>query len=41
MLMEWIRRRDPRMNKEMREALFKAGPITAQHHYDEEPEDKA
>jgi ferritin-like protein len=39
MLMEWIRRRDPRMNKEMREALFKAGPITAQHQYDEEPGD--
>lgn len=39
MLMEWVRRRDPRMNKEMRDHLFKAGPITGQHQYDEEPGD--
>ncbi len=31
MLLEWIRRRDPKMDRELREALFKAGPITAQH----------
>ena len=31
MLLEWIRRRDPAMNHELREALFKAGPITAPH----------
>lgn len=31
MLLEWIRRRDPTMDHELRTALFKAGPITAQH----------
>ena len=31
MLLEWIRRRDPKMNHELHEALFKAGPITAPH----------
>ena len=31
MLLEWIRRRDPTMNHELHEALFKAGPITAPH----------
>jgi hypothetical protein len=35
MLLEWARRRDPRLDKELREALFKAGPIAAQYHYDE------
>ena len=29
MLLEWIRRRDPKMNHELHEALFKAGPIAA------------
>ncbi|WP_426162672.1 ferritin [Pseudoduganella sp. R-34] len=33
MLLEWVRRRDPKMDKEMKEALFKAGPIAAQYHY--------
>ncbi|MGK5068539.1 hypothetical protein D3C81_107540 [compost metagenome] len=35
MLLEWMRRRDARLDKEMKEALFKAGPIVAQYHYDE------
>ncbi|KAB8045364.1 ferritin family protein [Janthinobacterium aquaticum] len=35
MLLEWMRRRDARLDKEMKEALFKAGPIVAQFHYDE------
>lgn len=34
MLLEWVRRRDTRMDKEMKEALFKAGPIVAQYHYE-------
>jgi hypothetical protein len=33
MLLEWVRRRDPKLDKEMKEALFKAGPIAAQYHY--------
>ena len=33
MLLEWMRRRDSRLDKEMKEALFKAGPIVAQFHY--------
>ena len=35
MLLEWTRRRDPKLDKELRDALFKAGPIAAQYHYDE------
>jgi len=35
MLLEWVRRRDPKLDKEMKTALFKAGPIAAQYHYDE------
>jgi hypothetical protein len=35
MLLEWMRRRDTALGKEMKEALFKAGPIVAQFHYDE------
>lgn len=35
MVLEWIRRRDPKMDKELREALFKTGPITG-HHADED-----
>ncbi len=31
MLLEWVRRRDAKMDHELHEALFKAGPITAQH----------
>lgn len=34
MLLEWMRRRDTRLNIEMKEALFKAGPIVAQFHYE-------
>ena len=34
MLLEWLRRRDAKMDKEMKEALFKAGPIVAQFHYE-------
>ncbi len=37
MLLEWTRRRDSKLDKELREALFKAGPIAAQYHYGEEP----
>jgi hypothetical protein len=32
MLLEWMRRRDAKLDKQLREALFKAGPITAQFH---------
>jgi len=32
MVLEWIRRRDPKMDKELRDALFKHGPITGDHH---------
>ncbi|HEV7814428.1 MAG TPA: hypothetical protein VGP06_04920 [Janthinobacterium sp.] len=35
MLLEWLRRRDTQLGKEMKEALFKAGPIAAPFHYDE------
>lgn len=32
MVLEWIRRRDPKLDKELRDALFKDGPITGDHH---------
>jgi len=32
MMLEWIRRRDPRFDHELKDALFKEGPITGQHH---------
>lgn len=32
MVLEWIRRQDPKMDQELREALFKDGPITGEHH---------
>lgn len=32
MVLEWIRRRDPKMDKHLRDALFKDGPITGDHH---------
>lgn len=32
MMLEWIRRRDPRFDHELKDALFKDGPITGQHH---------
>ncbi|MDB5796983.1 MAG: hypothetical protein JWP36_885 [Paucimonas sp.] len=35
MVLEWIRRQDPRMDKELRDCLFKDGPI-AGHHDDED-----
>ncbi|HZW14304.1 MAG TPA: ferritin [Noviherbaspirillum sp.] len=31
MVLEWIRRRDPKMNAELREVLFKDGDIAAHH----------
>ena len=31
MTLEWIRRHNPVFDKELREALFKDGPITDQH----------
>ena len=34
MLLEWMRRRDVRLDKELKEALFKAGPIAAPFHYE-------
>ncbi|MFB6259174.1 MAG: encapsulin-associated ferritin-like protein [Thiohalorhabdaceae bacterium] len=33
MVLEWIRRRDPQMDKELRERLFTEGPI-AEHNHD-------
>jgi ferritin-like protein len=35
MVLEWIRRQDPKMDHELRERLFKAGDIAA-HHHDED-----
>jgi hypothetical protein len=35
MLLEWMRRRDARLDIELKEAMFKAGPIIAQYHYPE------
>jgi hypothetical protein len=32
MLLEWVRRRDLRMNHEMRQVMFKTGPISAPFH---------
>ncbi len=34
MVLEWIRRRDPKMDKELREVLFKEGEIGGNHHGD-------
>jgi len=31
MVLEWIRRRDPAFDHELKDALFKQGPITGQH----------
>jgi ferritin-like protein len=31
MVLEWIRRRDPKLNEELRKSLFKDGPITDHH----------
>ena len=31
MVLEWIRRQDPKMDHELRERLFKSGPITGDH----------
>ncbi len=31
MVLEWIRRRDPKMDHELKENLFKTGPITGDH----------
>jgi hypothetical protein len=31
MVLEWIRRRDPVMDHELRDSLFKTGAITGQH----------
>jgi ferritin-like protein len=32
MVLEWIRRRDPVFDHELKDSLFKDGPITGQHH---------
>lgn len=31
MVLEWIRRQDPRMDHQLRETLFKEGPIVGEH----------
>lgn len=31
MVLEWIRRQDPKMDHELKESLFKDGPITGDH----------
>lgn len=31
MVLEWIRRRDPKLDQELRESLFKEGPIAGDH----------
>ncbi|MDO8299906.1 ferritin-like domain-containing protein [Lacisediminimonas sp.] len=31
MVLEWIRRQDPKMDQELRDNLFKQGPITGDH----------
>ncbi len=36
MLLEWVRRRDSRLSTALKQALFKAGPITAQHQFGED-----
>ncbi len=32
MVLEWIRRHDPRFDHELKDNLFKDGPIVGQHH---------
>lgn len=32
MVLEWIRRHDPRFDHELKDILFKEGPIVGQHH---------
>ncbi len=32
MVLEWIRRRDPAFDHELKDTLFKDGPIAGQHH---------
>ena len=34
MVLEWIRRADPKMDHELRAALFKTGPITKPHDHE-------
>ena len=34
MVLEWIRRRDPKMDEKLRESLFKDGPIAGDHEHD-------
>lgn len=31
MVLEWVRRHDPKMDQELKENLFKTGPITGDH----------
>jgi len=31
MVLEWIRRRDPKIDEQLRKALFKQGPVVGQH----------
>ena len=31
MVLEWIRRRDPAFDEQLKETLFKTGPITGEH----------
>jgi uncharacterized protein len=34
MVLEWVRRRDPKLDKELREVLFKSDDIASHHHDD-------
>ena len=35
MVLEWIRRRDPKLDAELREILFKDGPIAGDHEHED------
>lgn len=35
MVLEWIRRRDPKLDAELREILFKDGPIAGDHAHED------
>jgi len=38
MTLEWIRRRDPTFDAQLREYLFRTGPIVGEHHEEHAPE---
>ena len=35
MVLEWIRRHDPKLDHELRDSLFKQGPIAGQHAHED------